>query len=262
MPGRRRPPSSAIRTPRRPGVAQGGRPTKAERREHGRHRREEARRQTAHRRRIRLVAAALAVPAIAGVAVFALTRPRNLPGLLTARAPWPANTEQLPARLSQIHVPAAGNTLHIHSYLAIFVSGSEAIVPAGIGLGNGITAPLHTHDSTGIIHVESTVSRTFTLGELFDVWGLRLTPSCLGAYCDDGDRQLRAFVGGRPVTGDPRDIRLTDHEVIVLAFGTNAQLPNPVPSYYDFAILNPHRVQRRPPHPAVTPGGPAPSPTA
>jgi hypothetical protein len=33
-------------------------------------------------------------------------------------------------------------------------------------------APLHTHDSSGIVLVESTVNRNYTLGEFLNVWGL------------------------------------------------------------------------------------------
>ncbi len=32
-------------------------------------------------------------------------------------------------------------------------------------------APLHTHDDTGIIHVESTIDRNYTLGEFLSIWG-------------------------------------------------------------------------------------------
>ncbi len=32
-------------------------------------------------------------------------------------------------------------------------------------------APLHTHDASGIIHVESSVKRNYTLGEFLNIWG-------------------------------------------------------------------------------------------
>ncbi|HEX9235017.1 MAG TPA: hypothetical protein VF972_01920 [Actinomycetota bacterium] len=53
---------------------------------------------------------------------------------------------------------------------------------------------IHTHDATGIIHIESPTPRTFTLGEFFDVWGVRFTASCLGGYCRSSDRALSVFV--------------------------------------------------------------------
>jgi hypothetical protein len=36
-----------------------------------------------------------------------------------------------------------------------------------------VFSPLHTHDTSGIIHVESPTVRSFTLGEFVDLWGGR-----------------------------------------------------------------------------------------
>lgn len=32
-------------------------------------------------------------------------------------------------------------------------------------------SPLHTHDTSGTIHVESNSYRTYTLGQFLDIWG-------------------------------------------------------------------------------------------
>lgn len=32
-------------------------------------------------------------------------------------------------------------------------------------------APLHTHDTSGTIHVETSINRNYTLGEFLDTWG-------------------------------------------------------------------------------------------
>jgi hypothetical protein len=63
---------------------------------------------------------------------------------------------------------------------------------------------------------------------------VRFTPSCLGGSCAGGGRQLRVFVDGKPVRGDPTALTLEPHQEIVIAFGTAAQLPSPVPSSYQF----------------------------
>jgi hypothetical protein len=76
--------------------------------------------------------------------------------------------------------------------------------------------------------------RTYTLGEFFDVWGVRLTRSCLGGYCAGGDRRLRVYVDGAAYRGDPTTLTLQPHQEIVVAFGTAAQLPSPIPSSYRF----------------------------
>jgi hypothetical protein len=74
---------------------------------------------------------------------------------------------------------------------------------------------IHTHDGTGVIHVESPVRRTYTLGEFFDVWGQRLGPDQVGP----AHGPVTALVNGVPVGGDPRDITLGAHDVIQLALG-------------------------------------------
>jgi hypothetical protein len=125
--------------------------------------------------------------------------------------------------------------VHIHQHLDLYVDGHKVPVPAGIGIDPAVGyAPLHTHDPSGVIHVESPTVRPYTLGELFAVWGVRLTPSCLGGDCAGGGRQLRVYVDGRAYQGDPATLVLAAHQELVVAFGTAAQLPSPVPSSYQF----------------------------
>lgn len=131
--------------------------------------------------------------------------------------------------------PAEGTAVHIHQHLDLYVDGAKVPVPAGIGIDPAVGfAPLHTHDASGVIHIESPTARGYTLGELFAVWGVRFTPSCLGGYCAAGDRRLRVYVDGRPVHGDPTALTLASHQEIVVAFGTAAQLPSPIPSSFWF----------------------------
>jgi hypothetical protein len=108
-------------------------------------------------------------------------------------------------------------------------------VPAGIGIDPAVGfAPLHTHDASGVIHVESPTVRTYTLGQFFAVWGVRFTPSCLGGYCAGGGRRLRVCVDGASYRGDPTTLPLAAHQELVVAFGAAAQLPSPIPSAYRF----------------------------
>jgi hypothetical protein len=166
--------------------------------------------------------------------------PAHLAGELTGPAPWPRNVADLRARLQALGLPALaqeGTALHTHQHLDLYVDGRRVTVPAGIGIdeSNGFISPLHTHDVSGVIHVESPDVRQFTLGQFFAVWGVRLTPSCLGGYCATGAKRLWLFVDGRRVSTDPRRLLLTEHEEILLAYGTQAQLPSPVPARYGFA---------------------------
>jgi hypothetical protein len=49
----------------------------------------------------------------------------------------------------------------------------------------------------GVIHIESPVKRTYTLGELFDIWGQSLDHDRLGA----ANGPVTAFFNGRVFTG-------------------------------------------------------------
>jgi hypothetical protein len=196
----------------------------------------------AARRRNRF--AALGVGLVAAAAVIVLlvvlggnngTAPSNgsspsLPGVLTTNAPWPANTDQLAARLQQLTLPAEGVAEHVHSHLSIYVHGTQEPVPAQIGITQQLIAPLHTHTDDGTLHVESAVPYRFTLGEFFDVWGVRLGGGCMGGYCSNGDDQLRVYVDGQEISGDPRNVPLDDQAAIVVTFGTQDEVPDPVPT--------------------------------
>ncbi|MEA2476500.1 MAG: hypothetical protein QOC87_699 [Actinomycetota bacterium] len=163
----------------------------------------------------------------------------RLPGLQTGNAVWPPELKFLKQRLQDIGLPALskeGTVLHIHQHLDIFIGGRKVPVPAGIGIAsdNSFIAPLHTHDSTGIMHVESDVRQTFTLGQFFDVWGVRLDAQCIGGYCAGGGRTLTVYVNGSTFSGNPRDVELTSHEEIVLDFGNSSEQPAHIPSSYNF----------------------------
>jgi hypothetical protein len=165
--------------------------------------------------------------------------PETLTGIQTGNAPWLSGTIGLKTRLKEIGLPALtkeGVVLHTHEHLDIFVAGRQVPVPADIGINDaaGFIAPIHTHDETGTIHVESPNLRTFNLGQFFDIWGVLFTDNCIGGYCSQGDEDLRVFVNGVMSQGDPRTIALEDHEEIVVTFGTSEELPNPVPSSYVF----------------------------
>jgi hypothetical protein len=159
----------------------------------------------------------------------------------SADAPWSANAGALRARLRALGLSALsveGTRLHTHEHLDLYLNGRHVAVPAGIGIGNdargAFFSPLHTHDRSGILHVESPTARPYTLGMFFRVWGVRLTTACIGDDCAGGGNALRAFVDGAPVAGDPARIPLRRHEEIVLAFGTAAQLPRRIPASYAF----------------------------
>lgn len=163
-----------------------------------------------------------------------------LPGAQSGQLPFTNGVdENLADRLAAIGLPALseeGLVLHTHQHLTISINGQEVTVPANIGINEAerYIAPLHTHDTTGILHVESPEVKTFTLGQFFDVWGLNLTNDCIGAYCRDGENDFTVYSHGRAVTGDVRQLQLTSLQQITIVYGSPEEGPTEIPVRYNF----------------------------
>jgi len=166
---------------------------------------------------------------------------RSLPGLQMSPPPWQAELSRLGERLDAIGFPKLpwgdmNLTLHTHQHLDVFIHGKPVTVPANIGISSApkFLSPLHTHDATGVIHVESPTIETFTLGQFFDVWGVRFTSRCLGAECTKGKAKLQVFLNGKLFKDDPRRLPLLQHQEIVVTFGSIKELPHTIPASYTF----------------------------
>lgn len=128
---------------------------------------------------------------------------------------------------------------HIHAHLTVFVNGKARSVPAGIGIpgAQATQAPggpfietgtcfywLHSHAADGIIHIESPVQRTYTLGDFFDEWGQPLSPAQAGP----SKGHVTALYNGQVYSGNPRDIPLNAHAQIQLEVGTPLVAPEKI----------------------------------
>lgn len=62
---------------------------------------------------------------------------------------------------------------HNHTKLVINIQNETLSIPAGIGIiPNDCIFWLHTHDDSGIIHIESPVKTTFSLDQFLKVWNI------------------------------------------------------------------------------------------
>jgi hypothetical protein len=128
---------------------------------------------------------------------------------------------------------------HIHTHLTIFVNGKQMQVPAGIGIPGAVATQtqagpfidsgtcfywLHTHAADGIIHIESPVQRTFTLGEFFDEWGQTLGPDQVGP----AHGKVTVIVNGQVFKGNPRDVPLGSHENLQVEVGSPLIAPETI----------------------------------
>jgi hypothetical protein len=167
--------------------------------------------------------------------------PAGLPGLMVGKGPWgPNDGQNLRQRLKAIGLhalPREGLTLHNHAHLDIVVGKRQFGVPPliGINVAQRFITELHTHDQSGIIHVESPTVRTFTLGEFFDVWGLRFSSRCLGGNCVNSKNELRVWANGKRIRTDPRKIVLRGYQEIVVIYGAPAFIRKlRIPATYPF----------------------------
>ncbi len=128
---------------------------------------------------------------------------------------------------------------HNHAHLTIFVNGQERQIPQSIGIPGGqaeqsqhgpfiVTGNcfywLHTHAMDGIVHIESPVQRTFTLGNFFDVWGQPLGPNQVGPATG----KVTVIENGKVITGDPRNVPLLEHAQIQIEVGTPLVAPEQI----------------------------------
>lgn len=156
----------------------------------------------------------------------------------TTAPPWDAPTDAL-ARIRTACLPplsAEGTVLHIHMLLVVYVDGTRQVLPAGIGIDEQAEriSPIHTHDTSGIIHVESPKKRSFTLGQLFVEWNVKLAGRALGGT--SARSTLRWWVNGRQRTGDPASLTFAPHQIIVLVYGPPEQQVQ-VPRTYNWGDL-------------------------
>jgi hypothetical protein len=157
----------------------------------------------------------------------------TLPGIRKTKAPWPPEYEFLADRLLPLGLttlPQEAVTTHYHSHLDIFVNGKKVTVPALIGInqGAGYITELHTHDTRGVIHVESPKANDhFTLGQFVAEWGVFLNGRCIGAYCNG----LKWYLNGKLQTGNPQTYTLQSHDEVAIVVGTP---PKNIPSSYKF----------------------------
>jgi hypothetical protein len=123
---------------------------------------------------------------------------------------------------------AINENYHIHALLSIYRNGTRLALPDSIGRGGGCTYEMHTHEGSGVLHIETDVPKTFTLGQWFALWGQTLgTDTAAGLagpvryYVIENEKITK-------VTGNPADIVLAGHKEILVVTGTP---PTTVPRY-------------------------------
>jgi len=157
------------------------------------------------------------------------------PGLQTSQpasgpgeAAWKPEYAHLAERLKLIGIPPGGQEkFHIHALLHIYVEGLLRPLAANIGLdpAKGLESSMHTHDATGIIHMEAPHPFNYTLGDFFSVWGVKLGPAQVGGLKGAGGDRLHFYLNGKPLR-NPAALVLHKDDSIVIGYGPPSGYPH------------------------------------
>lgn len=145
--------------------------------------------------------------------------------------PWPVADRQA-ERITEAGLPllsAEGTIVHYHAHLDVFHNGEPVSVPANIGIDYSAQkiSPLHTHDDSGIVHVEALEDEAVTLGQFLTEWGVRVDGDCIGDIC--GANASAVYVDGVKQSTPVSALVLKSRQQIALVLGTP---PQRIPSTY------------------------------
>lgn len=137
-----------------------------------------------------------------------------------------------------VHGIACDNSVpasHVHAHLTLIADSVQRAIPLAVGtrspqiVSNFVVDAacfywLHTHDATGILHVEAPGPTPLTLGDFFAIWGEPLDRTNVAGF----QGSVTAYVDSTRYDGDLAAIALTAHLQVTLIVGT---VPSHIPTY-------------------------------
>jgi hypothetical protein len=190
-----------------------------------RERREETRRQdqvrlaTKRRRNIVIAAAIACVVVIGSVIGFTALTAKS------SSSPSASDTPLAPS-VGNIRCDAAEQlAFHIHAHLSISIDGKAVPLPAQIGITNNCFYWMHTHDASGIIHMEAPKQVQLKLGTFLELWRQQFSQLQYQNQLSS-TAGWTVYVNGKPYNGDFNDIVLAPHQLITLAYNSPNAKPD------------------------------------
>lgn len=177
-----------------------------------------------------LAASAVVVAAIVAVAIaFAVSRHSTSAGSIPTTKPAASPPFESGQKIDGIPCTAEMLTYHVHAHLTILDAGKQIIIPAntGISYAHECLYWLHTHDNSGIIHVEAPHKVNLHLGNFFDIWGQPLSRTQVSTARVKAGQRMVVWVNGHTYSGDPRSIPLGNHTSITVEIGPPFRTPKP-----------------------------------
>jgi hypothetical protein len=114
--------------------------------------------------------------------------------------------------------------VHYHAHIDLIADGAPVSIPAQTGILGSCFYWMHTHTTTGIIHIEApkdSATRQFTVGDFFAVWRQPMNRKQVATFPIDKTHQVKVWVDGKPYTGDPAKAVLRSHTQVVIEVGPN-----------------------------------------
>jgi len=124
---------------------------------------------------------------------------------------------------------------HIHAHLSIYINGANVplvantgIAPVGVTSSANVTCYywLHTHDASGVIHIESPTTRPFTLNQFLDIWERFSSSSSAVPTQLLSSTGWVIFVNGKQVNTDFSHLQLHAHDIITIAYNSPGIKPD------------------------------------
>ncbi len=127
---------------------------------------------------------------------------------------YPLETKQGVYRKCITHTDFSNK--HTHAMLTIFQDGKKVKVPANLGITSSCIHPLHTHDETGLIHMEYPRSIRYTLGDVFDLMGVVFDDLQIGSLRTQDGYVISVEKNNKSIKSSFRSMLLKDHDKIVI----------------------------------------------
>lgn len=124
-----------------------------------------------------------------------------------------------------------GEVLHYHVHVSIYINGKAVAIPAQIGIpqtsdpNNACFYWMHTHDTSGVIHIESPVPHDFTLGNFFHIWSQQFAQQQYPLQLDTSSGWT-VYLNGKPYTGDFYNMKMSPHMLITMAYQSPGVQPD------------------------------------
>ena len=118
-----------------------------------------------------------------------------------------------------------GLARHDHAVLKIFIDGEQELIPANIGIMTDICNEqgeemhaVHTHDSSGRLHIESNEPIDIPIGVFFDIWGYHFDETGIFEYRVNSTHELVMTVGDTVVDSYDEYLLVNTSDIIEIRY--------------------------------------------